>query len=393
MDARTRGYLAGRFRDHYRRSRLELPPDAHRREWGYIPWDGRTGTTMIRHRSLADIGDLDTFLRRTRPRHVYHSAARYADPAVPAMGAKGWEGADLIFDLDADHLPGVTPDDPHAEMLARCKEELYALLDILRDDFAFDSLEIVFSGNRGYHVHVRDDDVRALPRRARRDIVEYVRGQDVELGSLIDTEIVAGVGRKTPAPVRRLNTEGGWSARVHRELVAFIDDLRARPSEEARRELEEIEGIGDRRATAILEAIDRSYAEIARGNIDVHPAIVRLVEATIERASVTQGAAIDEPVTTDVNRLIRLPGSLHGGSGLVARPVRADSLGVFDPLEHAIPASFREEEIAIELDEPVTLTMAGERYRLEEGGVTVPEYVGVHLMASERARKAPEAGG
>nr|NIU71318.1 DNA primase catalytic subunit PriS [Actinomycetota bacterium] len=43
MDERTRAYLRGRFRDFYRKRPPEAPPAADRREWGYIPWTGRSG--------------------------------------------------------------------------------------------------------------------------------------------------------------------------------------------------------------------------------------------------------------------------------------------------------------------------------------------------------------
>ncbi|MFB6149644.1 MAG: DNA primase small subunit domain-containing protein, partial [Halobacteriales archaeon] len=162
MEERTRAYLRGRFRDHYRRVSPTLPPAAERREWGYIPWTGGSGTTMVRHQSLLDIGDLGDFLQRQRPQHVYFSAGRYQTPGAGTMDAKGWQGSDLIFDLDADHLPDVTPEeDSYRSMLAACKDALLRLLDFLRADFGFDDsqLAVVFSGGRGYHVHVRADAV------------------------------------------------------------------------------------------------------------------------------------------------------------------------------------------------------------------------------------------
>jgi DNA primase small subunit len=105
MEERTREYLEGRFGDYYRSADLAAPPAAAEREWGHIPWTS-SGTTMIRHQSLLDLGDLGGFLSREAPRHVYFSAARYGDPGAGTMDAKGWRGADLVFDLDADHLPG-----------------------------------------------------------------------------------------------------------------------------------------------------------------------------------------------------------------------------------------------------------------------------------------------
>ena len=74
------------------------------------------------------------------------------------MDEKGWLGADLVFDLDADHLEGAH-DMTFEEMLAEVKVEFKKLLDsYLLGDFGFDEKDIliVFSGGRGYHAHVRD---------------------------------------------------------------------------------------------------------------------------------------------------------------------------------------------------------------------------------------------
>ena len=188
MDDRTRRYLRGRFGDYYRRADVPLPPAANLREWGHIPWTAGSGTTMVRHQSQMDLGSLDDFLERTAPRHAYFSAARYRDPGAGTMSDKGWTGADLVFDLDADHLPGVDPDAAtYAEMLASCKEALFRLLSFLEDDFGFSAMEIVFSGGRGYHVHVRDPSVRSLDSAARGEIVDYVRGHGLDVDDVITT--------------------------------------------------------------------------------------------------------------------------------------------------------------------------------------------------------------
>lgn len=402
MEERTRAYLRGRFRDYYRRQELSLPPQADRREWGYIPFS-RGGTTMVRHRSLLEMGSLTEFLKRERPQHVYFSAGVYDDPGAGRMDAKGWQGSDLVFDLDADHLPGVDPETAtYAKMLAECKEALYRLLSFLEDDFGFEDLTIVFSGGRGYHVHVRDPGVRPLDREDRREIVEYVRGADVTYDRLIDTRAVAGdVGRSTPAQKRTLDTDGGWSARVHRRVCDLVDELAALDDEAARERLREFEGIGDGRATAIARALDENAAAVRAGNVDVHGSFKGLVETVIEETVREEHAPIDEPVTTDTHRLIRLPGSLHGGSGLAVCRLDREELDEFDPLEDAVPETFVGQEIAVEVtdleglpprDSPDVgdIELGGDSFTVTEGVGIYPEYLGVFLMAKGRAEKEKE---
>ena len=386
MDDRTREYLRGRFRDYYRRVSLSPPPDAHLREWGHIPWTPGTGTTMIRHRSLYDLGDLDTFFADTAPRHAYFSAARYDDPGASTMGKKGWRSADLVFDLDADHLPGVDPETTsYREMLAACKDALERLLAFLEDDFAFDDLTVVFSGGRGYHVHVRDEAVRELDSEARREVVDYVRAIDLDAEGLIRTVSDRGTTKRV------LRTEGGWGARVHEALVAYADDLRAMDEEAARSRLTELDGIGEGRAETILGAFERNPDAVREGNVEAGgPGVRRLVSALAARVTATETAPIDEPVTTDTRRLIRLPGTLHGGSGLVVTPIDRDDVAAFDPLCDAVPDRFVGRDIRIVCETDRTVELNGTRLSVAPGETAVPEFAGIFLMARGDARKAPE---
>ena len=385
MDRRTREYLHGRFGDFYRSAEPVLPPAADDREWGHIPWSAG-GTTMVRHQSLLDMGDLGGFLAREAPRHVYFSAARWRDPGAPTMDEKGWLGADLVFDLDADHLPGVDPDEtPYHEMLATCKDALGRLLDRLADDFGFDDFKIVFSGGRGYHVHVRDERLRGLDSEARREIVDYVRAIDLDRDALIATRAVGATTR------RELRTEGGWGRRAHRRLLAFVDELLALDEAEARERLMAFDGIGEGRATTILGTLERTPDALREGNVEAGgPGVRTLVGAMVEESVEGETAPIDEPVTTDTRRLIRLPGSLHGGSGLAVTPIERDALDDFDPLRDAVPDRFRGDAISVEVTDPGEVRLDGDRFTLSGGEQRVRECVGVFLMTRGRAEKVAE---
>ena len=391
MEERTRAYLRGRFRDHYRRTEVTLPPAANEREWGYIPWTDGPGMTMVRHRSLLELGDVGDFLERERPRHVYFSAGRYRDPGAGSMSEKDWRSSDLVFDLDADHLPNVTlGEDSYAEMLATCKDALLRLLDFLEDDFGFSDLEIVFSGGRGYHVHVRDESVCHLDREHRREIVDYVRGIGLDFEQLIETETVAGLGRKTPTERRILRTDGGWGRRTHRRFTAFLDELLELEEEAALARLQEFDGIGEGRAQATLNAARTNREGIDAGNVTVHAAVAQLAERFATRAVERDNAPIDEPVTTDTNRLIRLPGSLHGGSALETVRIDRDAIDEFDPLVDAVPETFVGHEIAVDVTRGGEIELGGDIFTVPEGDQSLPEYVAMFLMARGRAEKEKE---
>ncbi|WP_053948564.1 DNA primase small subunit PriS [Halolamina sediminis] len=391
MEDRTRNYLRGRFGDYYADADLSVPPEPAAREWGHIPYTESDGTTMVRHRSLLDMGgdaqSVREFLEREAPRHAYFSAARYDDPDNRTMAEKGWRGADLVFDLDADHLPGVDEEQAsYAEMLAACKDALQRLLDLLREDFGFadDELLIVFSGGRGYHVHVRNGALLDLDSEARREIVDYVRAVDLDRDDLIRTVSYGGTTR------RELKTGGGWGRRVHRELVEFVAELREMDREDALEALTAFDGIGDGRASTILDAAERNPDAIREGNVEAGgPGLRKLIEALTAQVVGNETAPIDEPVTTDVRRLIRLPGTLHGGTGFVVKPIDPADLDAFDPLEDAVAHRFRGQRIMVNVTEPGPVDLGGET-ALEPGPQSVEEYVGVFLMARGRAEKAAE---
>jgi DNA primase small subunit len=391
MEERTLRYLRGRFGDHYRGSQLTPPPDHEAREWGYIPWTAGP-TTMVRHQSLLELGDLDDFLQRERPRHVYFSAGRYDDPGADDMDAKGWRDSDLVFDIDADHLSGVDPQrDSYAEMLEAGKDELQNLLAILEADFGFEDLTVVFSGGRGYHVHVRDEGVRELDRDERREIVNYILGSELDLDSVTIAEIAGGdIGRSTPAHNQILQTRGGWGRRVSERVSEFIAEIESLDDEAAIERLAEFDGIGEKSAGGILQAVRNNREELDRGNVDTHPGISKLVRTLAEGVFESESAAIDEPVTTDLRRLIRLPGSLHGGTGLEVTRIPRDGIDGFDPLSDPVPETFEGHDVTVEANDPGAVRLDDESFTLPDGDVSVPEYVAVFLMARGRAEKGKE---
>ncbi|ELZ86327.1 DNA primase small subunit PriS [Haloferax volcanii] len=385
MDGRTREYLEGRFGDYYRSTDVPLPPAPGEREWGVIPWSAG-GTRMHRHQSLLDLGDLSDYLARSAPRHVYFSSARFADPGAGSMDDKGWREADLVFDIDADHLPGIDPETTgYADMLDAGKEALLDLLDLLEDDFDFEEMQAVFSGGRGYHVHVRDESVRGLDSEARREIVDYIRAIDLDFDALIETR------QHGTTTQRVLRTEGGWGRRTHRRLLDFVDALLEMEEDAALSRLKELDGIGDGRAKTILGAFRNNPDAVREGNVEAGgPGVRTLVEALAHETVEDQTSPIDEPVTTDTKRLIRLPKSLHGGSGLVVEPLDRDDIDGFDPLSDAVPDRFRGRDISVNVTDPGAVEFDGDSFTLDSGVQSVDESLGVFLMTRGRAEKVTE---
>jgi DNA primase small subunit len=100
---------------------------------------------------------------------------------------------------------------------------------------------------------------------------------------------------------------------------------------------------------------------------------------TIVSYGITQMAAcVDEPVTADIKRLIRLPGSLHGKSGMKVTALRIEELEKFEPLNDAVV--FGDKSVKIKAIKPFAVQMKGKDIVVEEGLQEVPEYAAVYLI-------------
>jgi DNA primase small subunit len=148
-------------------------------------------------------------------------------------------------------------------MLDKVKEEIIKLVDeYLLRDLAFDEkdLELVFSGGRGYHVHVRDPRVWELDSHERKEVVDYIMATDLDVEGLYDSKVVSvsGMGQfqkvhrriHLPAP-----DEGGWRGRFRLAVHKYLSDLERMDKEAALEKLQEGEGIGEKMAADIYKVL------------------------------------------------------------------------------------------------------------------------------------------
>lgn len=390
MNALTQNLLVSRFRSYYLESSLEPPPGLDSREWGFLFFDD---SGMRRHKSFFSRGELVDYVRAMVPRHVYHSAAYYQRPGAPTMKEKIWNGADLIFDLDADHLRNAPRS--YAEMLAMVKKETEKLLTFLLSDFGFSQSRIAmaFSGGRGYHIHVRDQRILAMGSDERREMVDYLAGRGLAMDRFINMAPMDGEWGKDRAFRLRAPAAGapGWGSRINRSIIAFVNDLRQLSQAEAIALLSKRKGIGPKRASSFYKSLQEKNVseEIARGNLDLFRGSAAIWKLLLVEFLDEEGVKVgfnldsergetDEPVTADVRRLIRCPGSLHGGSGLRVTPLSLGDLEDFDPLHDAVV--FGDEPLPLQILKPFRTEMKGQSYNLSEGPAELPACVAIFLM-------------
>lgn len=368
MKPATLEFLRQRFMRYYQTGHLIAPPALEEREWGFIFFDpSYPEIRMCRHLAFGGKRELVDYLRGMVPGHAFYSCAYYASPSAPTMAEKLWNGADLIFDLDADHIAR----GPYHLMLDRVKEETQKLIAMLITDLGFEerSIKVVFSGGRGYHIHIRDLAVRAWGSQERRELIDYVCGIGINPRSLL-------------APDR--HSTPGWSARFRKALESYLQWLVSLPPDEAVGQIAGLEGVGTRAASAFVQRLPLILTMLHEQTTEpfLKNRIMKLVLSETNKEFLKRlkehAALADEPVTTDIKRLIRMPSSLHGGSGFRVTPLSVRELPSFDPLIDAV--IFGEREVSIEPQSDLSMQLLGNTYKVIKGKIsTVPEALAVFL--------------
>jgi DNA primase small subunit len=350
----TKGFLKSSYREYYFKSsdKVEFPEDVESREFGYIPFGGG----MVRHLSFKSSGEASAEILKQSPSSVYCSNARYEYPARP-IEEKGWLGAELIFDIDATDIPtpckrghdlwycekchasGKFPKPPKctkcdgmtAEFHGTCEVCLGAAKDhalrvkaFLEDDFGVSrsAIKLYFSGNRGYHLHIFDSRFDLLDQLGRGEVADYVRGD-----SLPPSQTIASILRRRPAGSP---AEGeGWTRRI----TAYVAER--------------------------------------------WPGYEGTLRKLVSEAISSQRALVDSSVTTDVHRVFRLAGTLHGDTGLCK--MRVDSVDSFDPLQDPVVLSSK--LASINVDFYPRFKLGGKEFGpFKSQMVELPTYAAVQIL-------------
>ena len=370
-------YVKRKFREYYERVEVPAPEEIERREWGFGGWERKIET---RHLRIGSTDELRSRLVRDTPLFISYSVAYYEFPDMRPMERKNWLGADLVFDLDSDHLELPCKSRHGAkwvcdECLNAVKEESVKLVEqFLIPDFGFSKKEIEmnFSGNRGYHIHVRDKSVRELGAYARREIVDYLTGTGIDFDSM-GFEHVAVSGRKERKLLGPTLTDPAWPGRIAKLVSQLL----------AEKKLEEA-GVGEREARRIYKKDAQFLESIKEGKWDV----VKLENKedfwrnVVGRLRVKLGDRIDQNVTADTGKLIRLPESLHGESALLARRVR--DIDKFDPLKDAVV--FGEQPVRIKIKKAPQFRVGEHTFGpFKDEERELPEYAALFLICKKEA--------
>jgi DNA primase small subunit len=403
---KSAAFVKNLFQEYYRDFSLNASfPLIEKREFGFALFEG----WMLRHKSFRDAGKLKSFLCDSVPRDAYSSCAYYDDPEAE-MERKGWLGADLVFDIDADHIPtscdkihddwtcgkcsfsgkGVTPETcpacggekfdantwPCELCLGSAKTETIKLLDMLTDDFGFSEKDIrlFFSGHRGYHVHVESETIKTLDSIARKEIVDYACGLgfDPTLQGLDWKLNVAGAGKESMLP------NVGWRKRIAKCTRNFI----------ANAQQEDYRNLG--LTKNVIDIIFKNKSDLLKDQNRLIPLSAikgvgsKTWEKIIDFCADSQSAKIDTVVTTDIHRLIRLADTLHGKTGFKKTEFPLQAIDSFDPFRSAV--AFKKGTASVFVSSAPEFTLGDETfgpYRNQK--VELPTAAAVLLVCKRRA--------
>ena len=378
--AKTISVIKKAFREYYfnESKAIEEPLKMEQREFGYMHF-GQAG--MLRHLSFKNMKEIDAMLVREAPSDVYCSNAYYRFPTQQPMQEKQWLGADLIFDIDGKDLgmpcvpshsysvcincgyvsrPPEQDEErsssyscpscsckkadyvsiPCSKCIDGSKKEAKRLMDFLLADIGLEhsAINIYFSGNNGFHVHINDDACTSLDPQARSDLVGYLSGTGLMLDSI---------------GVRKTNTEDLFSIKFPKSGLTY----------------------GWRRRIAEKLKIDMTSA-IKLKNIVNQNGGYNAFKVELDRLAKDMGVRIDPQVTTDVHRVFRMPGTLNSKSGL--SKTKSSDLYSFDPFVDA--CLLGDGKVSVRVKTPVKLKLKRNSFNISKESAEMPAYAAVYLM-------------
>jgi len=364
-------FLKQHFFEYYQEysESLHAPSLMKEREFGFLTFREKM---MVRHKAFRDMASFQKTLLSLTPSDVYYSTAYYERPEAD-MAQKGWLGADIVFDVDADHLdtpckekhdtwtclkcqetrhgskPFRCPKCGHekleekAWMCDRClfaaKEEMLKLRDFMVEDFGVvpKDIHLFFSGHRGYHMHLMTDRLRKLDDGQRKEIVDYVLGlglDAMEQGLYQGPSDVYSTDKHAMIIGPQL-TDPGWRGRLAKGVLQIITTF-------DKKQLLDL-GFSKGAVNQILDDRIKSEHEwLKQIPWNYYQDRWRVTEQTWKNAieksidAVRLRTHIDTVVTTDIHRLIRMPGTLNGKTGLKATMLSLDELESFDPFDEPV---------------------------------------------------------
>ncbi|XP_024945620.1 DNA primase small subunit [Cephus cinctus] len=319
------------FHDYYRWLSYGNSDLFERREFSFTIADD----IYIRYKSFANSKHLEIEIKRLMPHKIDIGAIYNTAPKNEIKGNMLIpEQRELVFDIDMTDYDEVRTCCSGADICPKCWKYMAVackILDVaLREDFGFKHLLWVFSGRRGIHCWVCDEDARTLDSASRTAVAEYlelvtggeymykkvnIRGENMHHSIRRAVDIIEPLF--VPMCVieqNMLGTEQGMN-----KFLLILPDETTRT--EVRELFSKLENSSDR-----WEAFLKHYrSEINSGSKKWKRFLVEeiMIQYSYPR--------LDLNVTKGLNHLLKSPFCIHPKTGKVCVPFNPKSVDKFDP--------------------------------------------------------------
>ncbi|MDO8427842.1 MAG: DNA primase small subunit domain-containing protein [Candidatus Diapherotrites archaeon] len=407
----SESFLKKKFQEYYRKVKLGKPLEIEKREFGV----GEFGKKITRrHLSFSSHAQFNQFLQTEAPFYVSYSNAYYQFPARTPMTAKKLLSSDLVYEFDADDISTncknqhdswkcpkcqtegkgevkICPNCSNgtqqeqwfcSECLNATKEQMLKLIEIIENDFGFsEGLHINFSGNAGYHLHLDSEKIRMLSKEARIQILDYLTFHEMDFEQ---TQFLTTVDKMVYCPSLE-KTKG-----QHRRLMVYLEKV---ISEKSVTDLASIGLVSVKKIKPFLENRLKIVEKLRQGTMLPLPGnfsdTQKFWQSLLTYAVEQNTLAIDRQTSVDLHKIIRVPDTLHGGTGFLAKSIPLPEFKKFNPFNDSIV--FSEKPVKVFIKNAPQFSLGNQTFESMQNQKTeLPEFAAIYLMARQKALLAED---
>ena len=377
LDTRIASFAKIKFNEYYRKAYIHIS-DLSKREFGFGDFESKI---VKRHISFHTFNEFKSYILSDTPAFISVSTSIYRYPSARPMEKKERIRSELVFDIDSTDLNlKCQLEHGRAWVCSNCleatKEEAFKLIeDFLVRDFGvpIDKITMNFSGNRGYHVHVIDDDFMDMNAEGRKRVGDYITGKGITLSRFFPNIDDPKKQLRGPKP-----DDPAWAGRIARGMISALNS-----GEERLISL----GIAKPTARKLLRSKADVIMGITMGNWDKVniPNKSEFWNSILKAMSISQTTFIDKNVTSVMDHLLRVPDTIHGDTGLISKSIGGmAALRKFDPMKDAV--LFKGSTVMVHVNESPILEIGGDSFGpYKDNDVELPTYAALYLMLKRMA--------
>lgn len=401
-------FLQQKFREYYSQHEVNSVESPQEREFGI----GEFGKKISqRHLAFRTQAEFNQFLKSFAPFFVSYSLAFYQFPERKPMTAKNLLKADIVYEFDSDDIKTDCKKDHDSwqcdscgakgngsiqnctncgssvkvmqwvceECLNAVKKQVFQLLNFLEKDFGIsEGIALNFSGNKGFHVHVRNQLLQKISHKARIELLDYLTSSQLNpkfLGFGVD-------GKKILAPKEA--EAMGWAKKLLNSLIELFESNKAErlavnaniSSREAEKILLQRREVIDNMKKGLLQQFSFfSFVKNEKFWNDLMQGIIK-----------EESLRIDRQTSVDLFKIIRVPETIHGSTGFVAKTLAVEELKNFNAFNECVV--FSEKSIKIRALNVPKFELRRQKFGPYNNEVIeVPEFAAIFLLANERANE------